>query len=135
MKSVYYTIWTDAIHAFRKKNPQREDWKCYLFFLITFCNALNLFVIFLWLKFLKIINWNLTIDISPSTFINNAISFCFYFSFPFVLMNYLLVFRHNRYSKLIDKYPNRNGKFAMSYGILSVLLSYLSVMAYWFSEY
>jgi putative flippase GtrA len=135
MRNIYYTIWVDAIVSFRKNNPKRKDWKRYLFFIITFCNALNLFVVILWLKFGEIINIDLEIDIFPGTFIDYAISFVFYFSSPFILLNYFFVFRNNRYERLIAKYPNKNGRFAVYYGLLSVIISYLSVMIYWIIKY
>jgi len=52
MKNFYYMIWADSILRFQKYHPERKDWKIAIFILNTWINALNFWIIFLWLKFL-----------------------------------------------------------------------------------
>jgi len=41
---------------------------------------------------------------------------------PCIIVNYLLIFRGKRYEKLIEKYPNYNGKLIYIYLLTSMFL-------------
>ena len=130
MKNIYYLYWVDAIVGYRKNNPNSFDWKFSIFTISTVCNALNLFVVLLWLKFFNIFSFKFEINIFPGTMLNSATKFIIQFALPFIILNYFLVFYKDRYKKLIEKYPNRNGKFAMMYIIYSALIGFISVILY-----
>lgn len=130
MKNVYYLIWVDAIVNFRKHNPARTDWKISLFITQTTCNALNLWAILLWLKFFEIYSFIIKIDIFPGTILNSALGFIVQFASPFILLNYFLIFHNDRYEKLIERYPHKNGKLAMGYTMASALVGFISMILY-----
>lgn len=130
MKNCYYLYWVDAIVSIKTKNPTRKDWKFSLFTYTTICNALNLWVIFLWLKFFDIISLKVEINLFPGTILNNASGFIVYFATPFIFLNYFLIFYQSRYEKIIEKYQHRNGKYAMGYVLVSVLLGIISMILY-----
>lgn len=130
MRNVYYLIWVDAIINFRKHNPSRIDWKISLFIIQTTCNALNLWVILLWLKFFEIYSFTFETGIIPGTILNSAAGFIVQFASPFILLNYFLVFHNDRYKKLILRYQHKNGKLAMIYTIFSALVGFISMILY-----
>jgi hypothetical protein len=130
MKKLYYLIWVDFITSARKNHPERTDWKYSLFVLITMCNALNLYTFFIWLMYLGKVKYLIKIDIFPGTIINAASSFLIQFASPFILLNYFLIFYHDRYEKLIEKYPNKKGRLALIYSICSIWIGVISMIFY-----
>jgi hypothetical protein len=130
MKNYFYLYWVDAIVSIKKNSPERRDWKYSLFIYTTTCNALNLWVVLLWLKFFKIISFKVEINFFPGTILNSAGGFIVYFATPFILINYFLIFYRDRYKKLIEIYPHGNGKFAMGYIFISVILGVISMLLY-----
>ncbi len=130
MKKYFYLYWVDAIVSIQTKKPKRRDWKFALFTYTTLCNALNLWVILLWLKFFNILSFKVEINLLSGTTLNSAIGFFVYFATPFFLLNYFLIFYRDRYKKLIVIYPHKNGKFAMGYIFFSVILGFVSMILY-----
>ena len=104
MRNLYYMIWSDAIISFKKHQPDRTNWKFTLFVYITWIHALNLWIIFIWLKYFELLNIPLIkIDVFISDMINKFVAFSIMFALPFGVLNYFLVFRNNRYEKIIQK--------------------------------
>jgi hypothetical protein len=130
MKNYYYLYWVDAISSIKANNHKRRDWKFSLFTYTIICNALNLWVVLLWLKYFNVLSFKVQINLFPGTILNSAIGFIIYFATPFILLNYFLIFYRDRYKKLIEIYPHRNGKFAMRYIFISVLLGFISMILY-----
>lgn len=132
MKNYYYLFWVDAIVSTKKNSPERNDWKYSLFTFSTLANAMNLFVVLLWLKFFNILSINTEISILPSAILNSALGFTIYFASPFILLNYFLIFYRDRYKKLIQIYPHSHGEFAIKYVAYSMILGFVSIMLYGF---
>ena len=130
MKNYFYLYWVDAITSIKLKNPKRKDWKFSLFTYTTICNALNLWVILLWLKFFNILSFKVEINLLPGTILSSAGGFIVYFAAPFILLNYFLIFYRDRYKRLIEIYPHRNGRLAMGYILFSVILGFMSMIIY-----
>lgn len=130
MRNVYYIIWMDAIVGFKKHNPKRTDWKFTLFVINTTCNALNLFTIDALLNLFGIETFLIKIDIFPIPILNSFTGFIIQYASIFILLNYFLIFRKERYKSLTEKYPDKNGKFAMIYVIFSALIGYASMILY-----
>lgn len=128
MKNYYYLYWVDAIVSIKTNSPKRRDWKFSIFTYTTMCNALNLWVVLLWLKYFNILSFKVQINLLPGTMLNNAGGFIIYFATPFILLNYFLIFYRDKYKKLIEIYPHKNGKFAMRYIFISVLLCFISMI-------
>lgn len=130
MKNLYYSFWVNVIVDGRKNQPNRTDWKISLFLLITVCNSFNLFVIMLWLKYFNIVSFDINVDFMPNTIINGALEYIVEFASPFIILNYFLIFRNNRYEKLIEKYPPNNSKFPIIYNLFSILTMFVSLVIY-----
>ncbi len=131
MKNFYYLIWVDAIVGFRKNNPtMRYDWKFTVFVTNTTCNALNLFTIEVLLNIFGIKTFLVKIDIFPLPLLNSFAGFVIQYASIFIILNYFLIFRKERYKILIQKYPNKNGKLAMAYGISSALIGFILMILY-----
>ncbi len=76
MKNFYYLIWANAILSIRKYHPEMGDWKFRTFFLFTVVQAINMWIIFIWTKYLDLHNIQLIkIDILLGSFIDNTIAF------------------------------------------------------------
>ena len=94
------------------------------------CNSLNLFVFMLWLKYFKFFSYDVNIDFMPETIINGALSYIIKFASPFILLNYFLIFRKDRYKMLIEKYSQKKGKFPLTYCLSSIFTGFLSLLLY-----
>ncbi len=130
MTNLYYQVWVDGIlnsKDYKKKDP---SWKTTLFIIITICNAINLYTIYLWLKFVGIVSYLVKINISSNTIINSATNFVIQFALPVMLLNYFLIFYKSRYKKLIRKYQHKKGKLAMTYTLVSVVIWFVSMIIY-----
>ena len=106
MKNLFYLYWVDAIIGSKKNNPNNTNWKYTLFIITTTCNAMNLWVILLWLKYFNIFSFEIKfgINIFPGTILNSATESIIRFALPFIILNYFLVFYKDRYKKL-NEYP------------------------------
>lgn len=130
MRNIYYEIWVDSIVGFRKHNPRRKDWKITIFVINTTVNALNLFAIDVVLKLFGVKTFRVEMDILQLQMLNSFASFVIQYASIFILLNYFLIFRKDKYLMLIEVYPHRNGKFAMLYGLFSVLISFVLTVLY-----
>jgi hypothetical protein len=129
-KNIYYAIWVDAIVNYQKNNPEMSNWKFNLFIIQTTCNALNLFTIDILISLLFYKIPLIKIDIFPGTIFNSLTEFIVQYASPFIILNYFLIFYKDRYKKLIEKYPNKNGTLAMTYDICSAIIGFISLMLY-----
>ncbi len=131
MRNFYYIYWADAIQRIRKFNPQKKDWEKTLYFFNSWIHALNLFIIFLWLKYFKVIDIKLPdIDIFPGDMINGFLSFAIVFATPFFIINYFLIFHNNRYERIVEKYHNKDGNYAMPYTMIVAVGAFVSAVLY-----
>jgi len=131
MYNLYYLIWADSIQSIRKYQPNKKDWKISIFFIITTMHSLNLWIVLLWLKYFKILILPpFNIDIFPGNMINGSLSFIIEFASPFILLNYFLVFRNNRYKKIVEKYKNMKFKYCKYYCISMLICTFLSAILY-----
>ena len=131
MRNFYYIYWADAIQRIRKFHPQKKDWKISLYVFNSWIHALNLFIIFLWLKYYHMINIKLPdINIFPGDMIDGFLSFALVFATPFFIINYFLIFYKNRYKKIIDKYHVKDGNYAMPYTLVIALGAFISAIIY-----
>ena len=129
MKNIYYSLWADSILSFKKYNPDRTDWKIAIFILNTWVNALNFWIIFIWLKFFHILNIPLLSIVVFSSRIDHFINFTIEFAVPFGILNYFLIFHKDRYKKIIEKYPKPK-RYAFPYSAIVVLGAFISAVLY-----
>lgn len=131
MKNYYYMIWADAILSFRRYHPDNTNWKIGTFLLQTSMNALNLWIVLLWLKFFNILVIpDFSIDIFPISNLNTLLEFTIEFASPFLLLNYFLIFYKNRYEKIIAKYNQTETRYAGNYSLIILFSSVLSMVLY-----
>lgn len=135
MQNIYYIFWADAISRSRKYHPRDKNWKMKVFYINTLVNAMNYWIIFMWLKYFKILDIPLfDIDIFPGRLINNGISFTLNFAAPFAILNYLLVFHNNRYKKILIKYNQSQRNYALIYSMAIIFLTIVSAWIYYYSN-
>lgn len=130
MRNIYYLFWVDSIVSFRKFNPNKR-WKLPVFILNTWLNALNFWILILWLDFFdlfKVPDFN--IDLFPGHILNSFLEFAILFASPFVILNYFLIFYNRRYEMLIEKYNTMKTRYALTYGMVITFLALFSAFFY-----
>lgn len=134
-KNLYYTIWSDIIVRYRIKNPNIDDKniKLKLLILVSSINAMNIWVVVIWLRILNIYNSNaLSLFFFSMGRMNSALAFFVQFVSPFLIINYLFIFRKNRYLSIIKSHTTPKNNYGNIY-IFSVLsLTLISLLYYGF---
>lgn len=125
ISKIYFKIWADAILSINKFRPS-SNWRIILFIHISWVQALNLWVITIWLKYFNLFDIPLIeFHFLPGTILNQFLAFSAEFAFPFAILNYYLIFYKDRYKQVIRKYPIRS-RYAWNYALIIVLGSFLS---------
>lgn len=124
----YYALWADAIGFEKAKHSQMRNWKPYVLTGIVFCQGLNLGSILLILGTWTKSSFFLSIDLFPGQMLDGALSGIITLFIPFLIINYLLVFRNRKYDYILEKYPYNRGKIYISYFVISVALFLLPVL-------
>lgn len=131
MKNIYYLIWSDSILSFKRYHPEKTEWKLAVFLLNTWINALNWWIIFIWLKYFNVINITfLKIDFFPGVMLDKFIAFTVIFALPFGVLNYFLFFYKDRYKKIIARYPSPPNKIAFIYSTLIAFGAFFTAILY-----
>ncbi len=121
MRNLYYEIWVDAIVFEKTKHGRFRNWKPFTLIPISLLQGINLLTVFFWLIILNIrMDFFLDIDVFPGTMIDTFISGVLTLLIPFVILNYLLIFKNNRYKRLIEKYEYRRGKLYLTYFVFTI---------------
>ena len=132
MYNIYYLIWSDAIQSIKKHHPNMKSWKKEIFIFITTMYALNIWIIFLWLKYFGINIPLIDLDLFPGNMIDSILNFVIEFALMIGLLNYFLVFHNNRYEKIIEKYKNLKIRYGSIYSISMILGAFISAILYGF---
>jgi hypothetical protein len=131
MKNIYYLYWVDSIYRIKTYHPNKKDWKVGLFIINTWINALNLWIIYIWLKFFDIIQIPLiSIDLFVGDMLDKFISFTIVFALPFGIINYILVFYNDRYKTIMNKYSKPKKKIAFLYTTIIALFAFITAIVY-----
>lgn len=131
MRNYYYILWVDAITRFKRYQPKRKDWKITLLIFLTWMNALNLWIILIWLKYFNVFTIPLIkLDLFPGSMLDSFLSFAIEFALPFFVINYFLVFRNNHYEFLIRKYSDKDWNIAAPYSMIIALGALVSAIFY-----
>jgi len=121
MKSLYYKIWVDAIVYEKTKHGHIRNWKPYTLIPISVLQGVNLLSIFFWLSTFNIkIDIFIDFDLFPGTMIDGFLSGFITLFLPFILLNYILIFRGKKYNRLIEKFDYRKGKLYLIYFLMSI---------------
>jgi hypothetical protein len=124
MLGLFYRIWVDCIiRAQSQAYRNEESWQTLSMLFMTLSMSSNFILI---MTILEKSVWKehfYKFDLSfLPTRLNGVLEYLFLFILPSVLINYLLIFRKNRYQKLMLKYPYYNGKLFGTYFAISMLL-------------
>ncbi len=129
MKNLYYILWVDTIVNSKAYQNKESDWKSTAYFLITVANALNFFVLLLWLDFYNINARKFLFIFDSNSLLLNALGGFVNFGLAFAILNYYAIFYKNRYLKLIVKYSSPyNGYLGLIYILGSILLVVITVI-------
>lgn len=130
--NIYYIIWSDTILSYKKHHQDRIDWKL-LLFLMSSVNGINLWIVLVWLKYLKILSIPaLEFDFFSGYTLDSSLSFAIQFVLPFIIINYSLVFYKKRYLKIVEKYPNPKKKYSFIYMMAVIWIALFSAILYGF---
>lgn len=131
MKNIYYQLWVDGIVNSTSYKKKEHGWQSQVFWIITIANSLNMAVIILWLEAINLQIYKFEINLFANSLLENIIEGFINFCVPFSALNYLLIFYKKRYIKLIKKYDHFNGKYALIYTLLSIILLLFTMIALW----
>ena len=131
MNNFYYMVWSDAILSFKKHHPDRKDWKFTLLFYISWIQAINWWIVFIWLKYFNILTIPLlSIDVFPGDLLDDFFAFTIEFALPFGILNYFLIFYNNRHEKITEKYKEVKFRYAPIYSFTVAILAFVSAIIY-----
>lgn len=131
--NLYYMIWVDCLLRLRSLPKNSGVWKLYGLTFMSMAMAINLIVIMTILESHVIGQsfYNLDFNFFPGEKLDSlAKFFLLYLAFPLCL-NYLMIFRGNRFEKLFLRYKSYDGKLAVSY----LMFSYFSPFLLMFIAY
>lgn len=126
--SLYYKIWADGIIKLRSRPQNAGLWKFFAMTFMAMAMAINLMVIMAILQrnILHRTFYELSFDIFKGTILDALVSFFLLFLLPPLLINYLLIFRRNRYERIIKKgYKYYNGNLFVGYFLGSLFLPFV----------
>ncbi len=131
MRNIYYMIWSDFIQKYRKFHPENKNWKTNLLIFNTHINAINFWIIIIWLKYFKIFTLPLIhIEVFPGDLLNSFSAWVIEFALPFGIINYFLIFYKNRYIKIVEKYKNIKTPYFLIYATSVIFGALFSAFLY-----
>lgn len=128
-KNIYIRMWQDALCNIKIHNPQDYKWMSIV--LITMCNALHIMALLILLNALFHIKISIFEDVKFSAIsqIDSLLKFFLLFYLAPLVMNYLIIFRNQKYNVLLQKYENRyKGKLFAAYGLISIAAFICSII-------
>ena len=129
--NLYNMIWSDAIQRYRKFHPKEKNWKTTLLIFNTHINALNFWIIIIWVKYFNIYTLpTLKIDVFLGGILNSYLAFAIQFALPFGIINYFLIFYKDRYVKIVKKHSSIKIAYAQIYSFLVVFGALFSAILY-----
>ena len=121
MNNLYYQIWVDAIVYEKTKHGSMRNWKLFTIIPISVLQGINILTLFLLFNALNLkIKIFLDFDLFPGEMLDSFISGFITLFLPFLILNYLVIFRKERYTQLIKKYTYRKGKLYLIYFLLTI---------------
>lgn len=102
--NIYYKIWVDCIIKAQSIPANKNNWKRFTMVFMTITMSINFACL---MSLLQIIIgtyfYHFEVDFFPGTKLDALISGLVLFILPNLLLNYYLIFRNNRYEKLLNK--------------------------------
>jgi len=121
--NLYYSIWTDCIKRMLDIGVSKNDLKRRALFFMSLAMTFNfvLVMVIFQLNFFGYYFYEINLSFL-SGFANYAVTMLVLYFLPCFIINYLFIFRNNRYEKLLDKYKYYNGKLCLAYYLISLFL-------------
>lgn len=117
---LYYEIWVDCITRMRSIEANKSNWKIKGAIFMSLAMAFNFILIMVVLQREVLGFYFYEINIQCLTdFLNFVLTILLLYFFPCVMINYLLIFRNNKYEILMKKYKYHNGRLCLTYYIIS----------------
>ena len=130
-RNLYYLIWADAITSYRKHHPNQKNWQFRLLFLNSWIHALNLWIIYIWLKFFDVLTIPLIrVNLFPGDLLDEFLSFTIEFALPFIVVNYFLVFHNKRYERIVKRIDNLQYRYVLIYSYVIAIVAFISALLY-----
>lgn len=125
--NLYYKIWVDCIIKAQSQPQNKNNWRFFTMIFMSMAMAINIavFMAILQRNILGRYFYDIKISSLEGTRTGSFLSFFILFILPPLIINYLLIFRNNRYEKLIRKYKYYNGKLFISYFLISLFLPFI----------
>jgi hypothetical protein len=124
---LFYLIWVDIILRVKSQPVNKNDWQLKSLAYMTVAMALDFFFIITYIEVILGYNfYDFKIPIIPQE-IGDPISFVILFVGPPLLLNYMLIFRNQRYKKLIRKYKYHEGKLGVTFILLAVFVPVIAI--------
>ena len=119
---LYYKIWVDCILRLKSIDANKTNWKYKSMAIMTISMASNFILIMVILQ-RNILGYFYEITLHTlSGFQNYILTIVILYLLPCILINYLLIFRNDRYLRLIKKHQYRNGKLSITYFLISIIV-------------
>lgn len=127
MMNLYYKIWVDCILKAQSQPNNKNNWKFFTMVFMSMPMAINIavFMAILQRNILGHFFYDIRISSLEGTRTGAFLSFFILFLLLPLLINYLLIFKNNRYEQLVKKYKYHNGKLFISYFLTSLLLPFI----------
>lgn len=130
MKGLYYQIWADGIKKFRSNEENKGVWKIYAMLFTSMAMAFNFATVMATLEkaFAGRFSYDVNILFFRESRLNGFASFFILFVLIPLALNYLLVFRNDRYEVFITKYKTFGGKLYATYLVASFALPFILII-------
>jgi hypothetical protein len=129
MLDIYYKIWVDGITKLRSRPENKGMWKFYAVVFTSMAMAFNIGLLMAIIQryILKRSFFDVKITIFHQSRLNGFASFFILYLLVPLVINYLLIFRNNRFETLITKYKSYNGKLYATYLVVSFFLPFILI--------
>ena len=123
--NIYYKIWVDCIVRMRAQEKNKKTWRrdCKIWMNVPMMANIFIFVgvlqRYIFGHIYKIRFSYLQLEV------NAIISFFILYLFPVMFVNYIFIWRNDKYKKLIEKYPYQDGMLYFTYVVVSLCLPVL----------
>ena len=120
---LYYRIWVDFITRLRSIESNKNNWELTSMIAMSIAMTFNLITVMSILQrhVFHCYFFKLSLPFF-SSFENNIFSILILFLLPCYIINYLLIFRGERYEMLLKKHPYNNGRLFVAYFSISLVL-------------
>lgn len=118
-------IWVDGIKRMRSVAANKGEWKSQMMVYMSIAMALNISMIMsvIQLHIVGHVFYDIEFHIFSFEKLNNALSFFVLYLVIPVALNYFLIYRNNRYERLLQKYKYYNGRLIMIYFFGTLVLT------------